>query len=88
MGVSDFCAPSPTEVDTDDVYGEYLRSKGVNSGQDGDQHLEQTLPRSDSAMEHRISRNPAESDASTRRAYSQRAHQGMLKIILKEPQPT
>jgi hypothetical protein len=83
VGVSDFCAPSPTEVDPDDVYGEYLRSKGVDPGQDGDQHSEQILPRSDSAMERRISSNPAESDASTRRMHSRKSSSRYAQDNLK-----
>ncbi|OCL10331.1 hypothetical protein AOQ84DRAFT_387584 [Glonium stellatum] len=75
VGVRNFCAPSPTEVDTDDVYGKYLRNKGVTSRQDGDQHSEQTHSQSNLNMEHCVVSNLRESDASTRRAYPERAHQ-------------
>ena len=72
VGVSDFCTPSLTEVDTDDIYAKYLHK--INFRQSGDQHSEQTHFQSDSDIKYCTISNLTESDASMRRMYPKRAH--------------
>ena len=37
--VGNFCIPSPTKIDTDDIYSKYLYSKEADFRQDSDQYL-------------------------------------------------